>query len=130
MTLLACSSARHTIRDGKFVFSTFLNLTGWPDGVAWMMGLLQTQYSLVGADGAAHLVNEIKNPRRNAPRAMIISCIMGGSMAFIVLLAFVASTTDPVSVAEAQGGGYMLVILQGMGNAAGATAIASISLGK
>ena len=28
--------------DAEFVFATFTNETGWPDGVAWMLGLLQS----------------------------------------------------------------------------------------
>jgi choline transport protein len=28
--------------DAKFVFTVFTNETGWPDGVAWMLGLLQS----------------------------------------------------------------------------------------
>ena len=28
--------------DAEFVFTQFTNETGWPDGVAWMLGLLQS----------------------------------------------------------------------------------------
>jgi hypothetical protein len=28
--------------DAEFVFTVFTNETGWPDGVAWMLGLLQS----------------------------------------------------------------------------------------
>jgi len=28
--------------DAQFVFTVFSNETGWPDGVAWMLGLLQS----------------------------------------------------------------------------------------
>ena len=31
--------------DAEFVFTTFTNETGWPDGVAWMLGLLQSAVS-------------------------------------------------------------------------------------
>ena len=130
VTLLACSSSRGTIRNGKFIFTEFINITGWSDGVAWIMGLLQTQYSLVGADGAAHIVDEIDNPRRNAPMAMVLSCLIGGVSALIVCISFLAATTDPIAVAEALGGGSLVVIVQGVGNYGGATVLSIIFLRK
>jgi hypothetical protein len=31
--------------EAEFVFTVFTNETGWPDGVAWMLGLLQSAVS-------------------------------------------------------------------------------------
>jgi amino acid transporter len=31
-------------QPGDFVFRTWINQTGWPDGVTWFMGLLQAAY--------------------------------------------------------------------------------------
>ena len=39
ITVLACASP--TYASGDFVFRAFLNETGWPDGIAWLLGLLQ-----------------------------------------------------------------------------------------
>lgn len=93
------------------------------------MGLLQTQYALVGADGAAHVVDEIDNPARNAPIAIVLSCIIGGVSAFFVLISFLAATTDINSVISGEGGGYLLVYLQSTGSLAGTTVLSIISLG-
>ncbi|PWN87635.1 amino acid transporter [Acaromyces ingoldii] len=128
VTLLACSGAHGTLRDGRWIFTTFINQTGWPDGVAWIMGLLQTQYSLVGADGAAHIVDEIANPRRNAPLAMVFSCLIGGSSALVVCIAFLAGTTDATAVVEGLGGGYLVAIMQSLGSLVGTTFIDFIYL--
>jgi choline transport protein len=93
-----------------------------------MMGLLQTQYALVGADGAAHVVDEIDNPGRNAPMAMVLSCMIGGVTALIVCIAFLAATTDPLAVIEALGGGSLVVFEQGIGNRAGVTILSTLYL--
>lgn len=39
ITVLSCSSP--DFQSGHFVYGTFINETGWPDGLAWLLGLLQ-----------------------------------------------------------------------------------------
>jgi hypothetical protein len=34
--------------DAEFVFNNFANTTGWSDGTAWMLGLLQSALSFIG----------------------------------------------------------------------------------
>jgi choline transport protein len=34
--------------DAEFVFTNFSNTTGWSDGTAWMLGLLQSALSFIG----------------------------------------------------------------------------------
>lgn len=53
ITLLACSSP--TFNTGDFVFRLFLNETGWPDGIAWLLGLLQGSLALTGFDAVSVL---------------------------------------------------------------------------
>ena len=46
ITLLACSSGNYS--SAEFVFKDFTNETGWPDGIAWLLGLLQAALGLTG----------------------------------------------------------------------------------
>lgn len=46
ITLLACSSPNYSSAD--LVFRLFINETGWPDGIAWLLGLLQAGLGLTG----------------------------------------------------------------------------------
>lgn len=57
ITVLACSSPNYA--SGDFVFRLFLNETGWPDGIAWLLGLLQGGLGLTGYDAVAHMIEEI-----------------------------------------------------------------------
>lgn len=46
ITALACASP--TYNSGDFVYRGFINETGWPDGIAWLLGLLQGGLGLTG----------------------------------------------------------------------------------
>ena len=46
ITILSCSSP--SFQTGKFVYGDFINQVGWPDGLAWMLGLLQGAFALTG----------------------------------------------------------------------------------
>ncbi|KAF4210550.1 hypothetical protein CNMCM6805_003755 [Aspergillus fumigatiaffinis] len=59
VTVLACASPNYN--SASFVFTSFINETGWPDGLAWLLGLLQGGLCLVGVDAVAHMI-EGKDP--------------------------------------------------------------------
>ena len=42
----------------------------WPDGVAFILGLLQSVFGLTGFDAVSHLVEEMPRPHINAPKVM------------------------------------------------------------
>jgi choline transport protein len=44
ITVLACASGRY--QTASFVFGDVENQTGWSDGVAWILGLLQSAFGL------------------------------------------------------------------------------------
>lgn len=52
ITVLSCASPNYS--SASFVFTDFINETGWPDGVAWLLGLLQAGLGLTGFDAVAH----------------------------------------------------------------------------
>ncbi|GKZ28894.1 hypothetical protein AbraIFM66950_001518 [Aspergillus brasiliensis] len=90
ITLLACSSPNYN--SGEFVFGEFINQTGWPDGLAWLLGLLQGGLGLTGFDGVAHMIEEIPNPSVVGPKIMI-GCVGIGTFTgtiFLIVLLFVA----------------------------------------
>ena len=62
-----------------FVFTSFDNQTGWPDGMAWLLGLLQPALSLIGFDVVMHMAEEMPNPRRDVPKAMLLAIASGNT---------------------------------------------------
>ncbi|OJJ60799.1 hypothetical protein ASPSYDRAFT_42582 [Aspergillus sydowii CBS 593.65] len=96
ITILSCASPNY--HTGEFVFSQFINQTGWPDGIAWLLGLLQGGLGLTGFDGVAHMIEEIPNPSVVGPRIMI-GCVGIGiftGLIFLIVLLFVAGDINRV----------------------------------
>ena len=48
ITILSCSSPNYQTAD--VVYGQFINETGWPDGLAWLLGLLQGAFGLTAFD--------------------------------------------------------------------------------
>ena len=46
ITLFSCASPN--FQSGSFVYGRFINEVGWPDGLAWLLGLLQGAFALTG----------------------------------------------------------------------------------
>jgi amino acid transporter len=46
ITVLACKAP--DFQTGEFVYGEFINNVGWPDGMAWLLGLLQGAFALTG----------------------------------------------------------------------------------
>ncbi|KAH8660311.1 amino acid/polyamine transporter I [Xylariales sp. PMI_506] len=84
--------------DAKFVFTDFGNTTGWSDGMAWILGLLQSALSLIGFDAALHMTEEMPKPAEDAPRAMIYAVVVGGvtGVFFLLVILFCITNVDAV----------------------------------
>ncbi|KAK5166701.1 uncharacterized protein LTR77_008245 [Saxophila tyrrhenica] len=96
ITVLACASPNYQSAD--FVFRHFENETGWPDGIAWLLGLLQGGLGLTGYDATAHMVEEIPNAAVEAPKLMIYAVLIGVVSGFLLLMSllFVAGNAEEV----------------------------------
>ncbi|KAM3505973.1 hypothetical protein MY11210_007748 [Beauveria gryllotalpidicola] len=95
--------AKSAKTDAEYVFTKFKNETNWPDGVAWILGLVQSALSLTGFDVVLHMTEEMPNPRRDAPRALIYTIAVGGLTSFLFILVILFCLTDPTSVLTAPG---------------------------
>ncbi|OAD79505.1 hypothetical protein PHYBLDRAFT_139540 [Phycomyces blakesleeanus NRRL 1555(-)] len=85
--------------DAKWVFTYFENDTGFSSGgYAFLIGLLQSQYTLSGFDSAAHMSDETHDAARNAPRGILYAI----GTASIVGLAFMISVNFCVQDFQAQ----------------------------
>lgn len=69
----AMAEHKHT---AEFVFTKFLNNSGYSNsGWVFIMSLYTPMYALYGTDGLMHLVEEVKDASRVAPRAIVWSMI-------------------------------------------------------
>jgi len=66
-----------------------LNLGGWSStGLAFMVGLLSPVYTLIGADSAVHMSEEIKDASLVLPRAIMWAAYINGTLGFIMVITF------------------------------------------
>jgi choline transport protein len=71
------------------VFTGITNFGGWPtNGLAFMVGLLTPVYTLLGADSAVHMAEEIKDASIVLPRAIVTSAAINGTLGFIMTITF------------------------------------------
>lgn len=84
IVLLAAASPHFA--TGAWVFGGFENTTGWPDGFAWLLGLLLGSFGLSSSDTTAHMIEEIPDPRRTGPRVMVYSVLIGIASSFLLLV--------------------------------------------
>ncbi|QUC22744.1 uncharacterized protein UV8b_06985 [Ustilaginoidea virens] len=110
--------------DAEFVFAHFENRTGWPDGVSWILGLLQSSLSLVAFDVVLHMTEEMPNPARDSPRALMYAIAVGGATGtlFILVMLFCLSSPDQV-LATATGMPVVEMILLATKSRAAATVL-------
>ncbi|KAJ5778816.1 Amino acid/polyamine transporter I [Penicillium paradoxum] len=108
ITVLACASPHYN--SAYFVFCDFVNTTGWPDGVAWLLGLLQGGLGVTAFDAVAHMIEEVPNADIEGPKIMVTCVGIGvatGSI-FLMVLLFVAGNMENVATSAA---GPLLQIL-------------------
>ncbi|PFH57862.1 hypothetical protein XA68_14481 [Ophiocordyceps unilateralis] len=84
VTLLA--TARHR-RSAAFVFSHYdASASGWPSPWSFFVGLLQPAYTLTGYGMVAAMCEEVQNPEREVPRAIVLSVVVAGITGVIYIL--------------------------------------------
>ncbi|KAG6045845.1 hypothetical protein E4U39_001921 [Claviceps sp. Clav50 group G5] len=100
ITVLACAAPN--FQTGESVYAHFQNDTGWPDGLAWVLGMLQSSFSLTGFDATAHMIEEIPDPQRQGPKIMLYCIAIGMVTGFIFLssLLFCVNNMDDVITAK------------------------------
>jgi choline transport protein len=77
----------HDKATAAFVFKEFNNNTGFGNSYASLLGILQAAFGMTGYDATAHMTEEMKNARHDAPKAIIWSVWIGTFTGFAFLIA-------------------------------------------
>lgn len=127
VTLLVCTGVKseNHFQSGRFVFGSWYNNTGWSDGVAWFIGLIQAAYGLTAFDSVIHLVEEMPRPSVNAPRVLYLAIITGTVTGgfFMIVCLFCIQDIDSV-IDTATGLPFMQLALDVVGLDGSATLLA------
>lgn len=115
-------------RSGEFVFAHYdASGSGWPSGWSFFVGLLQPAYVLTGYGMVASMCEEVQNPEREVPKAIVLSVVAAGftGLLFLIPVLFVLpDVQELLNVASGQpigtifktatgsaGGGFGLLFL-------------------
>lgn len=95
----------HPKQSASFVFSDFVNMTGWSsDGVVFFLGLLPGATAVNGFEGAAHLADEVPEPGKNIPRVMVGSAVLSAIAGFPMVLVYMFCIKSPDNLLAPIGG--------------------------
>jgi choline transport protein len=96
VVLVITSLARTSpnFQPSEVVWTTFLNDSGWVDGIAFLTGLVNPNYMYAGIDGAIHLAEECKNAAVVVPRALMSTITIGFVTSFIFAIVMVYCTNN------------------------------------
>ncbi|OAD06931.1 hypothetical protein MUCCIDRAFT_34232 [Mucor lusitanicus CBS 277.49] len=83
------------LASGDFVFTQFYNGSGFgSNGFAFLLVILQSQYTLSGYDSAAHMSEETKNSQSGSPFGILVSVAANGISGLVFLIAISFMVTD------------------------------------
>lgn len=99
-------------------FSTATN-NYTPYWFAFLVGLLQAQWTMTGYDASAHTSEETIDTKVRSPWGVYLSVAVSGLFGFVMLALVTLSITNPDAVAKAGSNGFMVAIEQGIGGAFG-----------
>lgn len=76
--MVTVPSVAPTHQHADFVFATFINNTGWSqNGIAFIVGLVNTNWAFACLDCATHLAEEVHKPERMIPIAIMGTVAIG-----------------------------------------------------
>lgn len=99
--------------------TTFTNYTGvegstWPDlsgaGMAFLLGLLLTTYTITGFDASAHTSEETKNAPVNVPKGILRAVFWSALFGYLMVATFVL-TMSSVDDGVKQGFGFLSALM-------------------
>ncbi|CAM1502361.1 Fc.00g043450.m01.CDS01 [Cosmosporella sp. VM-42] len=113
-------------RSAEFVFSHYdSSASGWAPGWSFFVGLLQAAYTLTGYGMVAAMCEEVQQPEREVPRAMVLSVFAAGLTGILYLIpilfvlpdiSYLLDFSQPIGllfkrVTGSAGGGFGLLFL-------------------
>ena len=126
--IVAVPSKAPSQESAGFVFTTFVNNTGWKsNGMAFIVGLINPNWAFNGLDCATHMAEEVLNPERVIPIAILGTVGIGFITAWTFSIGMLFSIQDFDQVAgTATGVPILELFLQALNSKAGAVILCSL----
>ena len=107
----------------------FQNFTGFGPIMATVVGLLQSYFGMCCYDAPSHMTEEMKNPTKEAPRAMIMSVWLGAISGLLFLVSIFYCIGDIQTTASSPTGVPLIqIFFNSTGSVRGTCALASMMM--
>lgn len=125
--LVAVPAKAPTHQHAKFVFANFVNETGWSqNGIAFIVGLINTNWAFACLDCATHLSEEIHRPEKMIPVAILGTVAIGFITSWTYSIALFFSMTDQDLSLTPTGVPLLALFDQALNSKAGAIALEAL----
>jgi len=123
--------AKNGRRSASYVFTEYdTTRAGWPSGWAFFVGLLQSAYTLTGYGMVAAMCEEVQNPEKEVPKAMVLSVVAAGitGVIYLIPILFVMPNIDTLlAIPTGQPIGY--IFMKATGSPGGGFGLLCLILG-
>lgn len=99
--VLAAMPKQHA--TNSFVWKDWQNLTGLPNGIAFLAGVLNGAFTIGTPDAVTHLAEELPNPKVDLPKAVFAQVGLGFVTAFVFAIALFYGINDLDAVVNSNG---------------------------
>lgn len=114
-------------QSASFVFQEFQNSTGWGSSMAAIIGILQACFGMCCYDAPAHMTEEMNSASKEAPKAIILSVVLGAVTGFAFLLTLCFCIGNIGDTADSPTGVPVIkIIYDSTGSKAGTCILASM----
>ncbi|KAK3495480.1 amino acid permease-domain-containing protein [Neurospora crassa] len=96
ITIIVISAMPKRHASDYFVWKSFTenNLTGWPGGLAFLLGVLNGAFTVGTPDAITHMAEELPHPKKDLPKAIGLQIGLGFLYAFCFAIALCYAITD------------------------------------
>ncbi|KAJ3575763.1 hypothetical protein NP233_g882 [Leucocoprinus birnbaumii] len=81
---LPVTTPRELVNKASFAFGHFENVSGWPNGFAFILSFLAPAWTVAGFDTSVHISEEARNAPRAVPFAIMCATILSSVLGWIV----------------------------------------------
>ncbi|KAI9737948.1 MAG: hypothetical protein M1834_009318 [Cirrosporium novae-zelandiae] len=93
--LITIPASAPTHQQAKFVFANFQNNTGWKsDGIAFIVGLINTNWAFACLDCATHMAEEVLRPEKMIPISIMGTVAIGFTTSWFFSISMFFSMQD------------------------------------
>ncbi|KAJ5110846.1 Choline transporter [Penicillium argentinense] len=128
VTVLTCGSPNYN--SASFVFTSFINETGWPDGLAWLLGVdcALSEFNW-DQDAVAHMTEEIPKPTVDGPLIMVACVAIGLATSLILIIALLFVSRDIDTIITSGAGPLLQIFFDATNNKVGSICLLLFPIG-